>query len=62
MSKYLDAAYEVVKRIEDNNESAAHTMDSERRWCVQAYALLAAIDKGILPESVAAEMHRRLHK
>lgn len=61
MSKYLDAAAALVKQAADANErrnaSSPHSRDRGRVEFAKLYALLAAVDKGLMPEAVAEEVY-----
>ena len=55
MSKYLEAAADLLKDV------AAHSHNFEYKIkCARTYALLEAIDKGLMPEAVAEEIYDQL--
>lgn len=63
MTNYLEAAAALVKKMSDNNEanrSSSSSLDAYRTDYVKLYALLAAIDKGILPAPMAEEIYGQL--
>jgi hypothetical protein len=62
MSKYLEAAAALVKKGSDENEAKDDTSWRENRRVEYAklYALLAAVDKGLMPEAVAEEIYGQL--
>ncbi|GAB3646032.1 hypothetical protein [Glycomyces tarimensis] len=66
MSKYLDAAAALVKKAADDNEqrwgSTPGAAESGRVEFAKLYALLAAVDKGLMPEAVAEEIYGQLNR
>lgn len=64
MTNYLEAAADLVKKAVDANESRQGGSDSYRAGLrveyAKVYALLAAIDKGLMPEAVAEELYGQL--
>jgi len=64
MTNYLEAAAALVKKASDANESKPGRVDSVRDDCrieyAKVYALLGAIDKGLMPEAVAEEIYGQL--
>lgn len=61
MSKYLDAAAALIKKASDDNEARKSSwLDSGRKEYAKLYALLAAVDKGLMPEAVAEEIYGQL--
>ena len=61
MTKYLEAAAALVKKMSDENEARGRDMNRFTRVeCVKLYALLGAIDKGLMPEAVAEEIYGQL--
>lgn len=59
MTNYLEAAAALIKKIADENE-AGTTYHGTRVECAKLYALLGAIDKGILPAPMAEEIYGQL--
>jgi hypothetical protein len=55
MTNYLEAAADILAKVVKN--SATYTLDVE---CARVYALLAAVDKGLMPEAVAEEIYGQL--
>lgn len=66
MSKYLEAAAELVKKAAEDNErrhaSSPSFRESGQVEFAKLYALLAAIDKGLMPEAVAEEIYGQLKR
>jgi len=61
MTNYLEAAAALVKKASDENEARGRDMNRVTRVeCVKLYALLGAIDKGILPAPMAEEIYGQL--
>jgi hypothetical protein len=59
MTNYLESAAALVKKMADENE-ANTKYDSTRVECVKLYALLGAIEKGLMPSAVAEEIYGQL--
>jgi hypothetical protein len=64
MSKYLEAAAELIKKASDHNEKSnigyESVRNSGRVEYAKLYALLGAVDKGLMPEVVAEEIYGQL--
>lgn len=60
MSKYLDAAAELLAEDVQKCRNDRSYLSSERLRHTKLYALLGAIDKGLMPESVAEEIYDQL--
>jgi hypothetical protein len=64
MTNYLEAAAALVKKAADANETDRGRFESyrddKRVEYAKTYALLAAIDKGLMPEAVAEEIYGQL--
>ena len=61
MTNYLEAAAALVKKMSDANENERNAwLDSNRKEYVKLYALLGAIEKGILPAPMAEEIYGQL--
>lgn len=56
MTNYLEAAAEVLKQVVGGNS----TTYSTKVECAKVYALLAAIDKGLLPKEMAEDLYGQL--
>lgn len=63
MTNFLEAAAALVKKASDENEqSTSHGYRNERRVeYAKVYALLAAVDKGLMPKAVAEEIYGQLN-
>jgi len=55
MTNYLEAAAEVVKQVADGNSTYSTKLE-----CARTYAMLAAIDKGLLPKEMAEDLYGQL--
>lgn len=61
MTNYLEAAAALVKKVVDDDEKGTYgPHESTRIECSKLYALLGAIDKGILPAPMAEEIYGQL--
>lgn len=64
MSKYLEAAADLIKKAADENERHTAPYPTTRNEIrvnfAKLYALLAAVDKGLMPEAVAEEIYGQL--
>lgn len=61
MTNYLEAAAELIR--EDAQKQREHPCgytSSEKMAHAKLYALLAAVDKGLMPEAVAEEIYGQL--
>lgn len=61
MSEYLAKAAELIDRAaasnETNNKKWEDSLHNGRLQIATAYAMLAAIEKGLLPEPIAEEVY-----
>lgn len=61
MSEYLRKAADLLDKVSESNEKASYMFenvrDIKRQELVVQYAMLAAIDKGLLPEPVAEQVY-----
>lgn len=68
MSRYLEEAAEQVRRAAKDTDAACarypinDTYQQRRIECARAFALLAAIDKGLLPQEMAESAYGQLSK
>ncbi|QYN17561.1 hypothetical protein [Amycolatopsis sp. DSM 110486] len=63
MSKYLAKAAELLERAADSNEKTnrdySSTLYNQRMAIADAYAKLAAVDKGLMPAEIAEQVYRQ---
>jgi hypothetical protein len=59
MSEYLRKAGELIDKVSARNEKVfiKYATDEMRMRLATAYAMLAAIEKGLLPEQVAEQVY-----